>query len=466
MNNNLEKRFGLPTAICMVIGIVIGSGIFFKTESVLATTGGNALTGVLAFLAIGVIVFFTAYAFSILAQKYEKVNGLLDYAEATCGPKYAYYLGWYMTMIYTPGIASVLGWVTARYLCGLFGFNLTSGETMAVAGLILVADGFLNAVSPKLASKTQISTTVIKLIPLLLMAVVGLAAGLSNGQTAINFAAGAASEVSMMGGLTAAVVALAFAFEGWILVTSINAELKDAKKNLPLALIFGIIAIVTIYIVYYLGICSSVPLETLMDSAQGSTAAFTSLFGNFFGTLLTVFIFISCLGTTNGLVMANSRNMYSLAMRGNGPLPKTFASVDETTNMPIASTFFGVLITMVWMVYFFGANLSTGWFGLFNFDSSELVIVFLYAFYIPIFVKMFKDKSEGFFRRIVVPAMAILGSLFLVGCAVYAHGIVPYQKAVAEGKFVFPILFFVIVGLVVLFCGKFFYNEGKKKDAE
>ena len=75
---------------------------------------------------------------------------------------------------------------------------------------------------------------------------------------------------------------------------------------------------------------------------------------------------------------------------------------------------------------------------------------------------MFKDKSEGFFRRIVVPAMAIIGSLFLIGCAIYAHGIVPYQKAAAEGKFVFPVLFFVIVGAVVLFCGKFFYNEDKK----
>ena len=461
MENNLQKRYGLPTAICMVIGIVIGSGIFFKTEAVLATTGGNALTGVLAFLVIGVIVFFTAFAFSILAQKYEKVNGLLDYAEATCGPKYAYYIGWYMTMIYTPGIASVLCWVSARYLCGLFGFSLVSGETMTVACLILVGLSFMNAIAPKLASKTQISTTVIKLIPLLLMAAVGMYKGLTTGQLATNFAVGSASEVSMISGLTAAVVSLAFAFEGWILVTSINAELKDSKKNLPLALIFGIIAIVAIYIVYYIGICGSVSIETLME--QGSTAAFTSLFGNFFGTLLTVFIFISCLGTANGLIMANSRSIYSLAARGNGPKPKLFAKVDEETNMPIASAFFGALTCAFWLVYFYGANLSTGWFGYFNFDSSELVIVFLYAFYLPIFAKMFADKTEGFFRRYVVPAMAILGSLFLVGCAAYAHGFVPYQNAAKEGKFSFPILFFVIVGVVVLFVAKFFYNEDKKE---
>lgn len=459
MDNHLEKRFGLPTAICMVIGIVIGSGIFFKTESVLKVTGGNALTGVLALLLIGVIIFFTAYAFSILAQKYEKVNGLLDYAEATCGEKYSYYLGWYMTLVYTPGITSVLGWVTARYLCGLFGFSPTSGETLAVAGLILIGDAFLNAVSPKLASKTQVSTTVIKLIPLILMAVVGMTLGLSNGQLAENFMASGAS-MSMSGGLTAAVVSWAFAFEGWILVTSINSELKNAKKNLPLALIFGIIAIVAIYVVYYLGICGAISTEELLQTS--SEQAFKNVFGNFFGTLLTVFIFISCLGTTNGLMMASSRSMYSLAMHGHGPMPKMFANVDETTNMPIASTFFAALISMIWMVYYYGANLSTGWFGYFNFDSSELGIVFMYVMYIPIFVKMFKDKKENFFRRIVVPAMAIFGSLFLVLCAIYAHGIVKYQEAAAEGKFAFPALFFAIVAVAVLFSGKFFYKNDKK----
>ncbi len=461
MNNQLEKKFGLPTAICMVIGIVIGSGIFFKTEAVLSITDGNALTGVLALLVIGIIVFFTAYAFSILAQKYEKVNGLVDYAEATCGEKYAYYIGWYMTMIYTPCITSVLGWVTARYLCSFFGFSPSSGETLAVAGLILVADAFLNAVSPKIASKMQVSTTAIKLIPLILMAIVGMTIGLSNGQLAHNFQLSAASEVSMMGGFTAAIVSLAFAFEGWILVTSINAELKNAKKNLPLALIFGILAIVAIYIVYYLGICGAISTEELMQTS--SEQAFKNVFGPFFGTLLSVFIVVSCFGTTNGLMMAGSRNMYALAMRGHGPKPKMFASVDETTNMPIASTFFAALISIIWMVYFFGANVSTGWFGYFNFDSSELVIVFLYAMYIPIFIKMFKDKEEGIFRRIVIPALAILGSLLMLGAAFYAHGIVKYQQAAAQGKFAFPILFFTIVAGAILFWGKFLYKENEEK---
>lgn len=463
MKQSMEKRYGLPTAICMVVGIVIGSGIFFKTEAVLAATGGNVLSGVLSLLIMGVIMLFCAYAFSILAQKYEKVNGVLDYAEAACGPKYAYYLGWFMTFIYTPGIASVLCWVTARYLGALFGFGLTSGETMVLAAFILMADVFVNAVSPKLAGKLQVSTTVIKLIPLILMAIVGTAAGLSNGQLAANFSMDVTSDVSFFGGMMKSVVALAFAFEGWILATSINAELKNAKKTLPLALVLGGFIIVAVFVCYYLGICGAISVDELM--ASGSTQAFMNLFGNTMGTILSVFVVISCLGTTNGLLMANSRNMYSLAARGHGPKPSFFARVDEDTNMPVNSTFFGALIATVWLVYFFGANLSsTNWFGLFSFDSSELVIVALYLMYIPIFAKMYKHTEDNFFKRYIVPTLAILSSVFLVGCAIYSHGIAKYQAAAAEGRFSFPVLFFAIITVIVLFVGKFFYHpEAEEK---
>ena len=464
MNQKMEKRYGLPTAICMVVGIVIGSGIFFKTEAVLAATGGNVLSGVLSLLIMGVIMLFCAFAFSILAQKYEKVNGLLDYAEAVCGPKYAYYLGWFMTFIYTPGITSVLCWVSARYFGELVGFGVTSGETMVLAALFLMVDVFINAISPKLAGKLQVSTTVIKLIPLILMAIVGTAFGLSSGQLVNNFNMEVSSDVSFFGGMMSSVVALAFAFEGWILATSINAELKNAKKTLPLALILGGFVIVAVFICYYMGICGAISVEELM--ASGSTQAFKNLFGNAFGTFLSVFVVISCMGTANGLMMANSRNMYSLAVRGNGPKPSLFARVDEDTNMPINSTFVGALIVMVWLVYFYGANLSsTNWFGLFSFDSSELVIVALYLMYIPIFVKMYQHKEDGFIKRYVVPTLAILSSLLLVGCAVYSHGIAKYQAAAAEGRFSFPVLFFTIVTVIVLFVGKFFYHpveEDKK----
>ena len=85
MENELTKKYGLATAISMVIGIVIGSGIFFKAQNVLSLTNGNMPLGILAWIIGGLIMIVCAYCFSILATKYNKVNGIIDYAEATCG---------------------------------------------------------------------------------------------------------------------------------------------------------------------------------------------------------------------------------------------------------------------------------------------------------------------------------------------------------------------------------------------
>ncbi|MEG1594407.1 MAG: amino acid permease, partial [Oscillibacter sp.] len=110
MENALQKKYGLPTAICMVVGIVIGSGVFFKAEKVLVATEGNMPLGILAWLIVGMIMIVCSYVFATMATRYEKVNGLVDYAEATMGERYAYLMGWFMATVYTPALTSVLAW--------------------------------------------------------------------------------------------------------------------------------------------------------------------------------------------------------------------------------------------------------------------------------------------------------------------------------------------------------------------
>ena len=238
--NNLHRKYGLFTAIAMVVGIVIGSGVFFKAEKILLATGGNLTIAIIAWVIGGLIMVVCAYTFATMATKYEHVNGIIDYAEAALGSGYGYYVGWFMTFVYYPAITSVLAWVSARYLCVLLGFSITGGECLALSGFFLIATYAMNALSPKLAGKFQVSTTIIKLIPLLLMAVVGLIVGLVNGMTIENFKTVVNPDVHQGNALLTAVVATAFAYEGWIVATSINAELKDAKKNLPRALVAGI----------------------------------------------------------------------------------------------------------------------------------------------------------------------------------------------------------------------------------
>ncbi|MBQ5743101.1 MAG: amino acid permease [Clostridia bacterium] len=468
MKGKLEEKYGLLTAICMVIGIVIGSGVFFKAQKVLTETGGNVLTGVLAWIVSGLIMLICAITFSSMANKFQKVNGIVDYAEATVGKGYAYFFAWFVSIIYYPAMTSVLAWVSARYTLVLFGCPdtpeyFTNGTCLALACFYLVGCGVLNGLAPKLSGKFQVSTTFIKLVPLILIAIVGTVVGLSGGNT-VTALSGLSEGASPFGtGLFSGVVATVFAYEGWIIATTINAELKNSKRNLPIALLVGCSVIVAVYVLYFIGLAGAVSPSEII--ANGAPAAFRELFGTAGATFLNVFVVISCLGTLNGLTIGCSRGMYSIAARRQGPRADVMGEVSPSTNMPTNSTLVGMLVCSAWLFYFYGANLRDSLFGYFTFDSSEIPIVTVYALYVPIFVMfILRYGKENIFRNIVMPILAILGSGFMVFATVYAHGITPYQAAAAKGTFSFPVLFYLIVFAVIMAFGMIFYRSKNNKE--
>ena len=435
MKNQLERKYGLFTAICMVAGIVIGSGVFFKAQTILEKTGGDMPLGILAWIIGGIIMMVCLLTFSFMGQKYERVNGIVDYAEATVGKRYGYFMGWFVATIYYPAMTSVLGWVTARYTLEFIvsvnpnfpliipadqGGCIIGPECMALSLLILCFAFAVNALSPKLAGKFQTSTTVIKLIPLALMAVVGIIYGLANGMLVENFQTVAKVDEVSGNPIFAAICSTAFAYEGWIIATSINAEIKNSKKNLPRALIIGGIIIAAAYILYYVGVVGGASNQELIDN--GTTVAFTNIFGGVVGNILKLFIAISCFGTTNGLMLACCRGMYAVAARGEGPKPDVFGQVDHKTNMPNNSSIVGLLLVAVWFVYFYLANLARTWTGPFVFDSSELPIITIYLMYLPILIQwMRKEKDQNLLRRFLLPGLALCGSVFMVIACVFSH---------------------------------------------
>lgn len=445
----MEKRYTLPVAIAMVVGTVIGSGIFFKAEAVLKGTGGNLGIGILAFIIMGIVMIISACTFGIVAQSHEGVDGLVGFAKASCGKTYSYYVGWFMAVVYYPSLVGVLCWLPARYFGVLIGWeDPTSGPVMTLAIFFMVVTYLMNALAPKLAGKFQISTTIIKLIPLLLMAVVGTIVGLSNGQINYNFANVVDPSVAPLAGLFGGVVSLSFAFEGWICATSIGSELKDSKRNLPKALLIGTVIVAVVYVVYYIGLSGAIDSATLMANAQsGAKSAFMNVFGQVGGIAIFAFVSISCWGTCNGLMMAVTRGMYDLAADGENEKLAMFRNIDPTTNMPTNSTVFGIFVSGLWLVYFYGANLTAGWFGPFCFDSSELPIITLYAIYIPIYIALLKRKDLSGFRGKVMPILATLCSLFMVYATIRAYHI--------------KVLFYLIIFVVILLIGAFF-KSGRK----
>jgi len=423
MEPQLEKKYGLPMAVAMVVGTVIGSGVFFKAEAVLTATGGNVGLGVLAWSLAGLVMIVCANAFATLAGRYGRAGGLVDYAEALVGPRYGYYTGWFLAVIYYPTLTAVLAWASARYLCVLIGWDSSGGRAMLLSLLFLFLAFAVNILAPVLAGRLQTGTTAVKLVPLVLLAAAGTAAGLRSGVLQENFIRPPADASSA--GFLPAVVSVAFAYEGWIIAASINAELHNARRNLPLALTAGSLLIVAVYVCYYIGLTSTVPTTELMASGEAAArGAFEQLFGPGAGRAVFALVVVSCLGALNGLTLANCRGMYALAIRGEAS--PVFSAVSRRTHMPICSSLWGLLLALFWLLHYHGGH---AWFGPFGYDTSELPVITLYALYSPIFfMTMVRERDLGFFRRFLLPLLSLAGCAFMVTASVVSHRteILPY----------------------------------------
>ncbi len=437
-NSTLKKKYGLFTAICMVVGIVIGSGIFFKTQNVLEAADGNAFYSIFAWVISGLIMVTIATSFGVMATKYEKVNGVVDYAEATCGKTYAFFMGWFMSLVYYPAMTSVLAWVSARYTLLLVGYQevplfvdikstLNSPETITLALFYLVLIYFLNTIAPKLAGKFQVSSTAVKLVPIVFIGLIGMVIGLFNGKLGANLDVAAVGSVTedptISTGLFPAICGTIFAYEGWVVATTINSEVKNSKRNLPIALCIGTFIIVAAYTLYNVGILG---LAGIGDITAGGTQVAFAYFGPVVSKIIGAFIVISCLGTLNGLMLGCCRGIYSLSARDEGISPETFRQIDKVTNMPHNSAAFALLTCALWFVYFILMGLGLFDFGTiskYGFDSSELPIITIYPMYIPILVvMMLKEKDLHPFKRFVLPIISIVGIAVIVAASILKHG--------------------------------------------
>ena len=470
MKDTMEKRYGLPTAISMVIGIVIGSGVFIKGGKVLSLTGGNMMQSVLVVAIVGLICIICSLAFAELGKKYEKVNGVVDYAEVALGPKYAYYVGWFATTIYYPCLAAMLAFFSAVffcYLCGIPALDFANGSVSSVAvglgaGFLMLGYG-INAISPKLAGKLQVSMTVIKLIPLILMAIVGTIVGLTSGntQTVLDFV-NTPEYTPVAGGVFSGVASFAFAYEGWIIATSINGELKNAKRNLPLALVIGSLFCTALYCLYIFAMSSVGDVNAIVGTWPLGEAlpeiAFTNIFGKAIGTIVYVFIAIGCLGVMNGLIMGSCRGMYALSVRNMGPRPDFYGNIDKQNDFVIKSAVLGMIMGGFWYAWtavmwmhgpdFMGGVHNCLWVA---WEPDEISIINLYAMYIPMFiVLMVKGKDSNFFQRFVIPALAVACCVFMCYCCWIGKG---YQQ----------VLGYLIFLAIVLFIGWLFEHFRVKK---
>jgi len=135
-NNTLKRQYGLFTAICLVVGSVIGTGIFWLPGRVLHQANGNLWTGVLAWIVGGTMVATCVYMFSVMARRYEMIHGMVDYAEALVGKKYGYLVAWFFCVMYQTAGYAIIAWITANFTATLAGFSAATHFSL-IFGIML-----------------------------------------------------------------------------------------------------------------------------------------------------------------------------------------------------------------------------------------------------------------------------------------------------------------------------------------
>ncbi|MFI3114613.1 MAG: APC family permease [Clostridia bacterium] len=435
-----KQEYNLFTAISMIIGIVIGSGIFFKADDILRFTGGSVWLGVFVFTIAAISIVFGSLSIAQLAFLTDKPGGIITYMEETWSNAFAGSFGFFHTLVYYPTLVVIISWVSGIYLLMLFGVNNTLELQCAIGVVIVIFLYLLNIYSKKLGNYLQISATIIKIIPLILIAFAGLCFGDTSNITLEPTVA----NVSKFGFISA-IVPISFSFDGWIVATSIAHEVKNSKKALPTALVISPIFILVIYSLYLIGISAIIGPDQIIALGDDHVAqASTIIFGDLGAKLILVFVIISVIGAVNGLIIGLIRLPYSLAERGFFPKFPKINEVDETLDIPVYSAIASFLISMCWYVahYFvMKFDLLTGS------DVSEIAIVVTYVFYIALYVAVLKLHKKGvivgIFKGCVFPILATIGSLII-----FAGSII--NTSGTGGFFNIKALNFIIVSAVII----------------
>ena len=405
-----QRRYGLLTTITMIVGIVIGSGIFFKTDDILTYTGGSVWLGILVFSIAAISIIFGSLTISNLAMMTDKTGGAMAYAEEFVSERFGCAFGWFQTFMYMPTLTVILCWVFGIYFCQLFNIETGLGGQIGFGLIWFFICMFYNIISPKLGGFFQNASTFIKLIPLAVIAIAGLIFG-DPGHTLTT-----TNTVGSSIGWVAAIGPIAFSFDGWIFTTTISHEVKNAKRNVPLALVVGPTFVLACYLLYFVGVSSYLGPEVVMELGDASAAAMgQQVFGHFGAKVLLTFVVISIMGTINGVVMGTIRLPYALASRDMLPGSKWIRKMNDKYQMSVNSGIFAMAVCGIWwVIHYF--TMRFGILG--NSDISEISIVMCYVLFIVLYFKVFilwkEGKVKGIARGIIFPILATSGSAFII----------------------------------------------------
>lgn len=373
--NQLQKTLGLSAALSTVVGGVIGSGVFFKPQAIYTATGGAPGLAILSWIVAGLITIAAGLTVAELAAAIPKTGGMMIYIKEIYGEKIGFLAGWVQSVLFLPGIIAALAVIFADQ------FTLMSGMSflkLPIALFVIVVLTYLNTLGTRSGGIIQNLSTICKVAVLVTLIVLGFLLGEGNNPILSPLVASDVNPVSAFGQV---LLAIFFAFDGWINVTALAGEIKDPSKNLPKAIIGGLSIVAAIYLIINISYLWVVPASELASSVSPASTVAIKLLGPIGGKVIGVGIMISVFGACNAYVFAGSRVIFALSQTDHFPMGKWISKVNNN-NTPR-----NALITISALSCIYALS------GQFNF-LTDLAIFSIWIFIVLCFFGVMKLRKE------------------------------------------------------------------------
>ena len=343
----LVRDLGASHAASIVIGVVIGSGIFLVPAEMMQAAGSARLV-FLAWIVGGLFSFCGAVTYAQLGAMKPQAGGEYVYIRDAYGPLAGFLCGWTWTIVVKPsslaaistGIVRVLGNFPPLSFLMLPGGHLASaGKLTAIAFVGFVS--FLNYIGIRRAGNFQLALTLLKII---LIVVVAALAFTSHGSWS-HFAESYSAATRGIVGFVAAVAAALWAFDGWSDLNMVAEEVRSPERNIPLAMMGGFLVIAALYLVVNAAVQYVLPAAVLAHSASPmSDAVRSSSLGLAAAVIVSAAIVIALLTSLNGVAMSGARMAYALARDGN--FFSSLARIHQRFHTPNVATVVQALLSV------------------------------------------------------------------------------------------------------------------------
>lgn len=407
----LPRRLGLWSAVAVVVGSTIGSGIFRTPATVAARVEDVAV-----FLAIwvvgGIVALCGALTYAELAALFPRSGGIYVFIREGFGPLPAFLFGWAELLVIRPGAFGAISITASAYSLRLVGID----PATSVVGLPLHAEQLLAAVYVAIVGVVNLRgihrgallqnvSTAFKVAALLALIVLGFVLG--GGVPPVG-EAGTGAPVRISAVLLA-LVSILWAYDGWADLAFVGGEVRDPQRNLPKALLLGTATVVVLYLGANLVYLHLIPMDRMKDAELVAADSAQLLFGIAGVAAVSAAVAVSTFGTLNGSMMTAPRIFYALAE--DGLFPAVIARVDPATGAPQAAILLTAALGMVFVLIRSFSQLADQFvIGIWPFYALAVAAIYVLRRRRPDMPRPYRTWGYP-----IVPAVFLVASLFLLG---------------------------------------------------